>query len=468
MKSYYRGAWQSSDRRLESLNPYTDIPFEDLHLFELKHLDGAIDSLRKGAGALNSLRREELHQIFTRLHGILEAKKHEFAKLISTEQGKVITEARIEVDSAISSIELLVDNPFMIGPRILPLSREASFGDRLGYTLRHPHGVVAIITANPQPFVIPLVHSVFALAAGNAVALKPSIHTSVMVLKLVEVLLETGFPAESVACFIGSGKTIGRELVQHPGINHVIAAGSLKTLYDIRSRMGFITSQLQWGCVATCIVGKSANLDRVVDELLRVSFECSGQAAFTPTWVACFDQKYDELRERLQARLNEMVCGDPLQEETQIGPLTEKKKVERLERRLSEEIAKGAEIVAGGRIDKQLYQPMLLDRCDLKKTKFSSREIGAPIIGLTKIRKAADAITLLKSQRQHVLTLFSKDQDWASRQAVKMPFNNVHINGIPNWRDGLICIPGQPTRTGRRTSEDRINDMSHIRDIIFH
>ena len=414
------------------------------------------------------LKREELHAIFVRFYANLKSQEKEIASLITKEQGKPIKESKLEVDSALSSTEALALNPFLSGPEIQPLGVEASLKNRYGYTLRHPHGIIGIICPNPQPLILPLVNTLYALAAGNAVLLKPSRHTSLVALRMVEMLLDAGLPAEAIACLTGKGKEIGRQLIAHPGINHCVAAGNLSTIRNIRKQMGFVTSQLQWGCVATCVVGKSAKIETVVDQILDVAFECSGQAAFTPTWIACFEQKHDDLRDALAEAMGKLHVGDPTLPKTDIGPLTEPKKVNRLEERIARETALGAEIVVGGKREGQLFEPMLLDACDLQKTLFSHREIAAPVIGMTRIRKAVEATNLLSDQRHHVLTLFSEDTDWASRRAVKMPFNNVHINGIPNWRDGLICLPGNPIRTGRRKAEDRITDMSHVRDVIFH
>lgn len=468
MKAYFEARWQSGKHVIKVYNPFTGTAFDEVPLCGPVELEKAISSLTKGSRDIASLSREDLNQIFVNFHRILTLHAEEVSSLITREQGKPIQEARREVNAALGSAESLALNPSLSGSVIQPLGIEAKFAERCGYTLRHPHGIVGIIGANPQPLILPLVNTLYALAAGNAVILKPSQHTSLVALRIVAMLLKAGVPPNAIACVTGSGKKIGTALISHPAINHVIASGNLSTIRKIRKHMGFVTSQLQWGCVASCVVGKSADIETVCNEILRVAFECSGQAAFTPTWIACFEQKHDELRDALAESMNRLSIGDPMLESTLIGPLTERKKVERLENRLANETALGAEIVTGGKRDHQLFQPMLLDQCHLEKTQFSRQEIAAPIIGLTSIRKAEDATSVLAGQRHHVLTLFSNDLDWASRRAVRMPFNNVHINGIPTWRDGLICLPGNPIRTGRRSAEDRISDMSHVRDVIFH
>lgn len=468
MNAFYDGDWQGGEKRIPVICPFSGEILDEVPSCDGASIDRAFDCLEEGARKLRKMEREELHAVFDRLHRLLLDRRAEFAELISREQGKPIMESRLEVESCLSSIEAIADNPSLVGARILPLAVEASVDERFGYTLRHPHGIVAVISPNSQPMVLPVVNAIYALAAGNAVLLKPSVHTPLVVLRFVELLLEAGVPPEAIACLTGKGSDLGPRLVAHPKLDHLVASGSLSTIRSIRGNMGFLTNQMQWGCVATCVVGKSADIEMVRDSILEFAFECSGQAAFTPTWIGCFEQKYGDLRDALEEGMNRLQVGDPLHEGTRIGPLAEEKKVRRLEGRIADEIALGAKLVTGGRVSERTYQPMLLEHCDLEKSRFPRKEIPAPIIGMTPIRKATEATRLLAEQRHHVLTLFSSDIDWASRQAVRMPFNNVHINGIPNWRDGLICLPGHPVRTGRRTAEGRVSDMSHIRDVIFH
>lgn len=468
MKAFFGGKWQGEGTMFDVVNPYSGGIIDQVPILGPEVLEGTLTTLRKGGRIMAQLTREEHHRIFMNFVGVLQREAAELARMISCEQGKVIGEAEQEVRQTIVSAEHLADSGTLIGSRILPLAREASLGDRYGYTVRHPHGVVAVITPNPQPLVLATVNAMYALAAGNAVVLKPSLHTPLVVLRMVELLLESGCPPEAIACLTGEGESLGRALSRHGGVDHLVCSGSIETMKSIRSQMKFVTSQLQWGCVATCVVGKSADIKLVADEIMRVAFEASGQAAFTPTWIACFEARHDDLRALLKERMEALVSGDPLDRNTGIGPLAEPKKLAKLEERIARETQLGAEIVTGGCVSGQLYRPMLLDGCVLAKTHFAKYEIAAPVIGLTPIRQAKDAIDLLRQQRHHVLTLFSNDDDWAARQATGMPFNNVHVNGIPTWRDGLICLPGHPMRTGRRFAGDRIADMSHLKDVVFH
>lgn len=468
MKAYYSGAWQSGDRRIEVINPFTEEVFETIPELDESILDEALTDLNRGGRELLKTKREDRAKIFRKFHEILSRRGNEMADAISREQGKTLQEAEIEVQTSLNSVEVLSYNTSLIGPRILPLAMEASKNGATGYTVRHPHGVVAIVTPNPQPLILPLTHALFAIAAGNAVALKPSRHSSLVVLKLVEMLLEAGLSPRAIACFTGTGKKIGRALCQHPLVDHIICSGALPTIRDVRSRMSFVTSQFQWGCVSTCIVGKSANIELVADQILNTAFESSGQSAFTPTWIACFEKRYDDLRDLLAERMSKLQPGDPFDRKSSLGPLTELRNVNRVEDRIKYELEHGAEIATGSRVGNRLYQPMLLGECSLHNTRFSRKEIRGPIIGLTKINKAREATGVILSQRHHILALFSKDEDWAAREAMRMPFNNVHVNGIPTWKDGLICLPGHPLRTGTRDAPDRISDMSHIKDVVFH
>ena len=358
------------------------------------------------------------------------------------------------------------------GAKSCQFPRRQIFGNRYGFTVRHPHGVVAVLTPSPHPLLLPVVAVCYALAAGNAVLLKPSSHTPLTALTFVEILLEAGCPPAAIACLTGKGKSLGRAICEHRDIHHIVCHGRLQTIRNIRSRATFVPTQLQWSCVSSCIVMKTADLDAAADSIVNSALVNAGQSAFSPSWVAVHEARHEEFRELLKQKMSGRPVGDPLQPGTLLGPVTTRATVRRLRQEVDRELANGAQLLLGEDFNEGPHQrrvsPLLVDGCALDSTRLSQREISGPIIGLTKIKKGREASLQISSQRFHVLTFFTADEDWAIREALRLPFDNIHVNGIPSWADGLICIPGNPVRAGRSTAEGRVEMMSHIRDVICH
>ncbi|NND50139.1 MAG: aldehyde dehydrogenase family protein [Rhizobiales bacterium] len=475
MKAYYAGKWQATrpgGQETSVCNPYTGEVIDTVPRLDGSILAEVMPSLQREAKSLAVKDRGELFAIFQRLHAVMESRKEELARMIVCEHGKPVVQAESEVANALASCRVLAFNSSLAGAEIMPIPSEAKFGNRYGFTVRHPHGVVAALTPSPQPLILPVVATLYALAAGNAVLLKPSRHTPLIALTLVEMLLEAGCPPNAIACVTGHGDKLGRAICNHPGIHHVFCRGRLKTIRDIRASASFFTTELQWSCVSSCVVMKTGKLEQVADKIVSAAFENAGQSAFCPTWVAVHQARHEELRELLRLRIEGLRIGDPMDRTTDLGPITAVAMLRRLRRRVDHELNAGAEIVCGGVFNEQAHRrrvvPLLLDKCGLKTTRFCRQEVSGPILGITKVSGSREATLQLASQRFHVLTFFTGDENWAIREAMRLPFDNIHINGIPAWTDGLICIPGNPVRAGRSSAEGRVHRMSHIRDVICH
>src|SRR5690606_16877288 len=175
-------------------------------------VDAAIEGAVAGAAIMRQMSGYERFVILRRAADMMRQRAEELARTISQEEGKILAEARAEVARAAETIELSGEEAKRITGEVLPLDGASTGGRRLGFTLRVPCGVVAAIT----PFNFPLnlvAHKVGpALAAGNAVIVKPASDTPLSALKLVEILLECGLPPQAIACITGPGGEIGDAL----------------------------------------------------------------------------------------------------------------------------------------------------------------------------------------------------------------------------------------------------------------
>lgn len=468
MKAFFNSAWQQCDTIRPVHNPFDESVIGEVPDLEPGVLDEALAGLSQGSLDLVALGREGHHAIFVRLHELLRQNARELSRQIQTEQGKPFQEATAEVDGAIQSVEVLADNPSLIGPSIHPLAPEVNARGGMGFTLRRPHGVVGILTPLVYPLLFPVLQACYALAAGNAVALKPARPTPLLALRLVELLLESGLPPGAIACITGAGDTLGSALCSDKRINYLSCLGRLPTIRAVRRAAAFVPVQLQWGCASSAIVDRLANLDKFVEIFVRSSFDNAGQSAFTPSWIAVVDEIHDELVDRLAAALGKIRLGNPLDRQTTLGPVASAVSTTRFDRILESELGLGAEIVCGGRREGRLIEPTLLRNCALGESILCQREVRGPLVGITRISKPLDAIEMLQHQRHHVLSIFSADEPEVVKEAMDLPFENIHVNGIPTWRDGLICVPGHPPRSGVRSAYDRILDFSRTRDVVCH
>ncbi|MDF1751900.1 MAG: aldehyde dehydrogenase family protein [Verrucomicrobiales bacterium] len=465
MKGFYNSKWQGEIFR-PTRNPFDNSVNDEVPVFGPEVLDDTFAGLEKGRLEMSTLSREAHQEIFIKLLEIVTRSKNDLVHLIQVEQGKPLREAVMEYESGRHSIEILAENGSLMGSEFKPLAREPASRGHIGFTLRQPHGVVAVLTPMVYPFLFPVIQVCYALAVGNSVLLKPATTTPLTALRLVEMLLEAGLPTSAIACLPGTGSSLGSAICADGRVNYLSCMGRLATIRKVRSNCGFFPTQLQWGCVSSVIVDENTDLDRFVPILMSAAFDNAGQSAFTTSWIAAVDSVHDELVDRLAALIGRIKLGNPVDEKTEVGPVGSRISQSRFDRIMETERAAGAEVVCGGTRKRRLIQPTLLRNCEPGASILTKRESSAPVVGVSRVKNPQDVIKVLSHQRYHILSIFTEHEGEAVKSAMDLPFENIYVNLIPNWRDGLICVPGHPPRCGLRSSYDRVADLSRIRDVV--
>ena len=213
MKMYVGGEWIDKDDKIEVMNSYNDTVIDTVPGADLEDLETAVASAERGARVMADIPAYDRYLMLKKTAEIMEERQEDFGRTITLEEGKVITEGRMEAGRAIQTMTLSAEEAKRLYGETIPLDAAPGWGGQLGFTLRVPCGVVAAIS----PFNFPLnlvCHKVGpALAAGNSVIIKPASDTPLSAIKLTEALLEAGVPAEAVQCVTGSGGKIGDALV---------------------------------------------------------------------------------------------------------------------------------------------------------------------------------------------------------------------------------------------------------------
>ena len=226
MKMYIGGEWTDTSETIDVINPYDNSVVDTVPKGTVEDVDRAIASAVRGAEVMRKIPGYERFEMLRKAADLMAERTEDFGRTITMEEGKTISEGRGEVGRAVQTISLSGEEAKRLYGEVVPLDGAPGWGGQLGFTLRVPCGVVAAIS----PFNFPLnlvCHKVGpALAAGNAVVIKPATDTPLSALKLTEVLLEAGVPAEAVQCVTGSGGSIGDALVSDDGARLQLAAHS--------------------------------------------------------------------------------------------------------------------------------------------------------------------------------------------------------------------------------------------------
>src|SRR5437762_10338466 len=294
MRIFFAGQWQDRDQKIEVRNPYDATIVDTVPQATATDADAAIAGAVQGAALMRKLSGYERFQILRRAADAMFARQKELGRLISLEEGKTLAEGVFEASRAAETIELSAEEAKRLGGEVLPLDGAPGAAGKFGFTIRVPCGVVVAIT----PFNFPLnlvCHKVGpALAAGNAVIVKPASDTPLSALKLTEILLESGLPPEGIQCITGSGGEIGDTIVKDRRVRKITFTGSREIGDRICRMAGIKKVTMELGSNSPVIVMPDADLDKVATVLALTGYGNAGQTCISTQRVLTAKKVYGD------------------------------------------------------------------------------------------------------------------------------------------------------------------------------
>jgi betaine-aldehyde dehydrogenase len=321
-KLYINGQYvdASSGKTFQTINPANGDILAEVQAASRDDVDTAVISAQKGQKIWALKTPVERSRILLRAVEILRQRNDELAELETLDTGKPISETRIvDIVTGADVLEYYAGLvPALEGSQI-PL-RDTSFV----YTRREPLGVVAGIGAWNYPIQIALWKSAPALAAGNAMIFKPSEITPLTTLKLAEIYTEAGLPDGVFNVLNGAGHEVGTWLTEHAGIEKISFTGGTVTGKKVMAAASSSTLKevtMELGGKSPLIIFPDANLDRAADVAMMANFYSSGQVCTNGTRVYVHRSQAAEFEQKIVERVKRIRMGDPMDENTNFGPL---------------------------------------------------------------------------------------------------------------------------------------------------
>lgn len=341
-------AGQHADARstetVEDLEPATGRPIATVQMAGASDVDRAVDAAQEAFPAWSAMTGAERGRILTRAAHLLRERKLELARLEVTDTGKPIAEApEADIGSAADCLE------YFGGLAAGICGDHYELGGNFAYTRREPWGVVGGIGAWNYPIQIASWKAAPALACGNTMVFKPSEMTPVTAIKLAEILTEAGLPAGAFNVVPGGGEA-GRAIASHPGIAKVSLTGSVPTgrrvMATAADTLKAVTMEL--GGKSPLVVFDDADLDAAVGGAMLGNFYTQGEICSNGTRVYVQRPVFDAFVDRLVARTERLVVGDPMDPETQIGALISEAHLTKVLGHIAAGRAEGGTAVIGG------------------------------------------------------------------------------------------------------------------------
>src|SRR5947207_2488207 len=289
------------------------------------------------------------------------ARRHdEIARQISDEAGKPLKAARVETSRAMSTYTFAAVEARKLAGEMVPMDAAQAGEGKLAFTLRRPIGVVGAIS----PFNFPLnlvAHKLApALAAGCPVVLKPATQTPLSALLLAELEEEAGLPPGWLSVVVGKASEIGDVLVEDEGVKLITFTGSGDVGWRLQERAPRKRVKLELGNSTPVIVASDADVDAAASKLAANAFSFAGQSCISVQRIYVEAPAFDGFVEAFLPKVEALKVGDPLDDETDVGPVIDDDARERIAAWIEEARSSGARVLTGGDTDGELIRPTVI------------------------------------------------------------------------------------------------------------
>ncbi|HZO34139.1 MAG TPA: aldehyde dehydrogenase family protein [Gaiellaceae bacterium] len=453
---------------VEIRSPYDDAPVAVVHRAGADEVERAIAAAVDAFETTRRLPSWQREQVLARISGGIAEQREELARTIALEAGKPIRTARVEVDRAVFTFRIAAEEAKRIYGEVVPLDWLPGNEGREAHVRRVPLGPVAGIT----PFNFPLnlvAHKVApALAAGNPILLRPASQTPVSSLRLARIVLAAGWPADAIAVLPCTTET-ARPLVEDDRIKLLTFTGSPVVGWGLKARAGRKRVTLELGGNAAVIVNDDADVEYAAERVAWGGFAYQGQTCISVQRVFVHERVYDRFVAELLPRVEALRVGDPLAEETDVGPLIDAANAERVEEWLDEARAAGATVLSGGVREGNAWRPTVLADAP-EDVRVSCEEAFAPVVGLIRFADVSDAIAAAgRSEFGLQAGVFTNDLRVVDEAFDRIDVGGLMINDVATFRIDHMPYGGvKSSGFGREGIRYAIEEMTELKLVTFN
>jgi acyl-CoA reductase-like NAD-dependent aldehyde dehydrogenase len=430
---------------IEVVQAFDRTPIARLESDDRAALDRKIEAARRlfaDRGAW--LKTHQRMEILRKLAELMEGKREHLGHHIAREGGKPLTDALIETDRAIDGVRNAADELRFRGGREIPMGLTSASIDRRAFTILEPIGVVAAISAFNHPLNL-IVHQVVpAVAVGCPVIVKPAPVTPLSCIDFVHLLHKAGLPPDWCQVFLPETNELAEVLATDPRIAFLSFIGSSRVGWYLRSKLPPGTRcALEHGGAAPAIIDRSADLDRLIEPLVKGGYYHAGQVCVSVQRIYVHADLESAFLDRFAARVAALRVGDPLSPETEVGPLILPREADRVSAWTDEAVSTGARLIGGGRVSSTTLVPAIIVNPP-RDAKVSTLEVFGPVTCVYPFTRLDDAITAANSlPMAFQASIFTEDLRTAFDAAERLAASAVMVNDHTAFRTDWMPFAGR-------------------------
>ncbi|MFJ6746770.1 succinic semialdehyde dehydrogenase [Streptomyces sp. NPDC091266] len=416
--------------RTANHTPFTGEKLADLPESTPEDVATAFERARAAQVAWAKVPVKQRAAVLLRFHDLVLRRQAEVLDLIQLETGKARLHAHEEVQAvAVAARHYGRKAPSYLGPKghtgVIPTLTKVT-------ELRQPRGVVGQIAPWNYPFELSVGDALPAFAAGNAVVMKPDTETALTALWAREQLIEAGLPEDVWQVVIGEGPVVGPAVVEHA--DYVSFTGSTRTGREVAQGAAarLVGVSLELGGKNAMLVLQDADIEKAASGAVRGCFSSAGQLCISIERLYVHESVADDFLQRFAARTKAMRLGNALAYGADMGSLVGERQLETVTRHVEEAVAKGAELVAGGRprpdIGPLFYEPTILDGVQAPMAVCGEETFG-PVVSIYRFSDEDEAVALANATPYGLnASVWTKDGRRGRAVAARLRTGTVNVN----------------------------------------
>jgi acyl-CoA reductase-like NAD-dependent aldehyde dehydrogenase len=468
-KTYIDGEWISTDKTLNVTNKFSGEIFATVPLCTAEQTTVAVDA---AAAAFATFRKFPAHKrsaILERTAELLMERIDEVASVICQEVGKAWKFSINEVQRSVETFKFAAEEAKRLHGETIPVDASIFGENRFGYYIKEAIGVVGAIT----PFNFPLnlvAHKVApAVAVGNTVVLKPASTTPVSALLLAEIMEEAGLPKGVFNVVIGSGATVGDAIVLNKKCKKITFTGSPAVGEQIIKKAGIKKTTLELGNNSATMIEPDADLEKAAARCVVSAFSNSGQVCISLQRLFVHRDCLEKFTELFVAKTKELKIGDPLDKDTDIGPMIDLNEIERIDQWVKDAVAQGAKVACGGKAQGRIYQPTVLTQVT-HDMNVVCMETFAPIVSLVPYDDFSATLELINSSDYGLQAgIYTNNINKALQAVEDLEVGGVMINDTATYRvDHLPYGGNKLSGLGREGIRFAMDEMTNIKMVMIN
>src|SRR5690625_658262 len=412
--NYIYGEWVDVADSAPVIDPATGESIVDVALSDGESVNAAVEAAKNVQKEWALVPPPQRAEVLYEVGRLMTERKEEISRLLTMENGKVLEEARGEVQEGIDMAFYMAGE----ARRLFGHTTTAELENKFAMSVRTPVGIVGIITPWNFPIAIATWKSFPAIVAGNAVVWKPATETPIMAYKMIEIFEEAGLPKGVINLVYGSGSKVGDALVNHPDVDVISFTGSNDVGRNIASVCGSQLKKvsLEMGGKNAVIVMDDADIDLAAEGIIWSAFGTSGQRCTACSRVIVHEDVKDELEEKLIKMTKELSIGYGLDDGVKVGPVINEAGLEKSKEYIEIGKEEGAKLLVGGQVMDEgeyakghYFEPTIFTDAEMNM-RIAQEEIFGPVLSIIPVKSFEEAIEANNSVAYGLSSsIFTKD-----------------------------------------------------------